>query len=177
MNCGQQINTSDKSEMNTSSMTKEQMRKYAVETNQPHLFQTTSGSGGDEAKTMTEIMKTNKGQVSIWEWRFAEEYDSRMWYEARCEYLEKKVWEMEAKEAKQEEVETSADEEEDCEECGKCYECGICVCDPSMHIFLYAKGDEDRTLCCECGQDCFEEYKSDGWKRDQDDEEDEEDDE
>jgi hypothetical protein len=72
------------------------MRKYAVETNQPHLFQTTSGTGGDTARTMTEIMKTNKGQVSIWEWRFAEEYDSRMWYEAREKYLQEKVWALEA---------------------------------------------------------------------------------
>ena len=96
MNCGQQINPSEKSEMNTSSLTKEQMRKYAVETNQPHLFQTTSGTGGDSARTMTEIMKTNKGQVSIWEWRFAEEYDSRMWYEAREKYLQEKVWALEA---------------------------------------------------------------------------------
>ena len=76
-----------------------------------------------------------------------------------------------------------------CDECDptqhtSCYECGECLDDPSSHIFCFAKeGEEDRTLCCECGQDLHKEYKSEGWTRDDesmlgsDDEEDEDEDE
>lgn len=72
-----------------------------------------------------------------------------------------------------------------CDECDptrstSCYECGECLDDPSSHIFCFAKeGEEDRTLCCECGQDFHKEYKGEGWTRDDesmlgsDDEEDE----
>ena len=72
-----------------------------------------------------------------------------------------------------------------CDECDptqhtSCYECGECLDDPSSHIFCFEKeGEEDRTLCCECGQDFHKEYKSEGWTRDDesmlgsDDEEDE----
>jgi hypothetical protein len=45
--------------------------------------------------------------------------------------------------------------------------------DEDMHIFCYSRGDEEETMCCECGQDLHEEMKADGWKRD-DDSEDEE---
>ena len=72
-----------------------------------------------------------------------------------------------------------------CDECDptrstSCYECGECLDDPATHIFCFSKeGEEDRTLCCECGQDFHKEYKSEGWTRDDesmlgsDDEEDE----
>ena len=75
-----------------------------------------------------------------------------------------------------------------CDECDptqstSCYECGECLDDPSSHIFCFSKeGEEDRTLCCECGQDLHKEYKSEGWTRDDesmlgsDDEEEEEED-
>lgn len=59
-----------------------------------------------------------------------------------------------------------------CDECDptqhtSCYECGECLDDPSTHIFCFEKeGEEDRTLCCECGQDLHKEYKSEGWTRD-----------
>jgi hypothetical protein len=61
-----------------------------------------------------------------------------------------------------------------CDECDptrstSCYECGKCLDDPATHIFCFSKeGEEDRTLCCECGQDLHKEYKSDGWTRDDD---------
>lgn len=72
-----------------------------------------------------------------------------------------------------------------CDECDptqstSCYECGECLDDPATHIFCFSKeGEEDRTLCGECGQDFHKEYKSEGWTRDDDsnddsDEEDEE---
>lgn len=72
-----------------------------------------------------------------------------------------------------------------CDECDPtqhtwCWGCGECLDDPSTHIFCFSKeGEEDRTLCCECGQDFHKEYKSEGWTRDDDsnddsDEEDEE---
>ena len=59
-----------------------------------------------------------------------------------------------------------------CDECDptrstSCYECGECLDDPATHIFCFSKeGEEDRTLCCECGQDFHKEYKSEGWTRD-----------
>ena len=50
-----------------------------------------------------------------------------------------------------------------------CYECGECLDDPATHIFCFSKeGEEDRILCCECGQDFHKEYKSEGWTRDDD---------
>jgi hypothetical protein len=61
-----------------------------------------------------------------------------------------------------------------CDECDptrstSCYECGECLDDPATHIFCFSKeGEEDRTLCCGCGQDLHKEYKSDGWTRDDD---------
>lgn len=83
-----QLSSSQKSEM-------EYENKQAVINNECHKFKTTRNVAGDTARTMKEVMKTNKGEVSIWEWRFAEEYDRAAWFEARAEYLQQRVWELE----------------------------------------------------------------------------------
>jgi hypothetical protein len=129
-----QISNSNKSEMD-----KTAQNKYAVETNQAHLFRTTAQSS--DVATMEEVMRTNKADLGMYSVMWAEEYDSARWYKARAEYLQQKVWEMEAKEkeAKGEMSEDSEDSEDDdfdhsdsCDCCvkgwSKANEFGRCTC-------------------------------------------------
>lgn len=52
--------------------------------------------------------------------------------------------------------------DEDC-----CTNCNVFL-DEDMHIFCYSRGDEEETLCKDCGEDLHEEMKADGWLRDDD---------
>ena len=68
--------------------------KKAVEEDRCCDFQTTAVNG-DPARTMTEVMKTNKADGGMYSMMWAEKYDEASWFRARAEFLEKKVWEME----------------------------------------------------------------------------------
>ena len=70
--------------------------KKAVEEDRCCDFQTTAVNG-DPARTMTEVMKTNKADGGMYSWLYAEKYDEASWFRARAEYLQNKVWELEAK--------------------------------------------------------------------------------
>lgn len=52
-------------------------------------------------------------------------------------------------------------------EFGRCENCERPL-DEYEHIFIFNRGDEDMTMCEECGNDTHEEMKADGWKRDDD---------
>jgi hypothetical protein len=52
-------------------------------------------------------------------------------------------------------------------EFGRCENCEEPL-DEDEHIFIFTRGDEDMTMCRECGDDTHEEMKADGWKRDDD---------
>jgi hypothetical protein len=65
----------------------------------------------------------------------------------------------------------SDDEEEVCECC-----CCDAPLDEDEHIFIFTRGNEEKTVCQMCGEDLHEGWKACGWKRDdEEDEEDEED--
>jgi hypothetical protein len=46
---------------------------------------------------MKEVMKTNKADLGMYANMWAEQYDLRVWYEAREKHLQQKVWELEQK--------------------------------------------------------------------------------
>jgi hypothetical protein len=54
-----------------------------------------------------------------------------------------------------------------------CGNCGVPL-DDDMHIFCFSRGDEEKTFCKECGDDCHKDLKADGWIRDDDEEDSEE---
>lgn len=58
--------------------------------------------------------------------------------------------------------EAAAEPSKDC-----CTNCNVFL-DEDMHIFCYSRGDEEETLCKDCGEDLHEEMKADGWLRDDD---------
>ena len=58
--------------------------------------------------------------------------------------------------------EAAAEPSKDC-----CINCNVFL-DEDMHIFCYSRGDEEETLCKDCGEDLHEEMKADGWLRDDD---------
>jgi len=51
-------------------------------------------------------------------------------------------------------------------------------CDATLgedeHIFIFTRGDEEKTMCQMCGEDTHEEMNADGWRRDDEEEEEEE---
>lgn len=64
-----------------------------------------------------------------------------------------------------EKCETKFDEERDL--MGQCKNCDTYL-DEDMHIFCYTRDTEDMTLCKDCGEDCYDELRADGWVRDDD---------
>jgi len=64
-----------------------------------------------------------------------------------------------------------APESDDEEEVGECSNCDAPL-DDDEHIFIFTRGDEEKTMCQMCGEDLHEELNADGWRRD--DEEDKE---
>jgi hypothetical protein len=58
-------------------------------------------------------------------------------------------------------------EEEDEEDHGVCDCCGERLTEDEF-IFCFFRGDEDMTMCKDCGDDTHEEMNADGWKRDDD---------
>jgi hypothetical protein len=67
-------------------------------------------------------------------------------------------------EVKKPEAEAKPSEETD-EGC--CTNCNVFL-DEDMHIFCYSRGDEEETVCKDCGEDLHEEMKANGWLRDDD---------
>lgn len=58
------------------------------------------------------------------------------------------------------------------ERMGVCDKCSNCDCelDEDTHIFCFEKkGENDMTMCSECGNDLADELREEGWKRDDDD--------
>ena len=49
--------------------------------------------------------------------------------------------------------------------------CDTCpqVLTEDVHIFIWEKGEEEKTICSNCNDDLYHELKADGWKVDQDD--------
>jgi hypothetical protein len=93
MNCGQQIGSSQKSEISMEQQIKNQNRQAVVK-NEFHKFKTTA-QASETARTMTEIMKTNKADLGMYSVMWAEKYDEAAWYKAREEYLMRRVAELE----------------------------------------------------------------------------------
>jgi hypothetical protein len=77
-----------------------------------------------------------------------------------------------AEQVKKQEENGEAEASDETEE-GCCSNCGLFMPE-DMHIFCFTRGDEEETMCCECGQDLHEELKAAGWKRDDDSTEDDE---
>ena len=107
-------------------LNKEQRNKSAVENDDYHSFQTTHGENKSEVeKKMTGIMKTNKADLGVYANMWAEEYDGRVWYEARAEYLQQKVWELEKTMKRMKEIDGG-------EGCSICPSCEFCYTDGMM---------------------------------------------
>jgi len=68
--------------------------RQAVVKNECHKFKTTA-QASETARTMTEIMKTNKADLGMYSVMWAEKYDEAEWYKAREEYLMRRVAELE----------------------------------------------------------------------------------
>ena len=60
-----------------------------------------------------------------------------------------------------------APESDDEEEVGECSNCDAPL-DDDEHIFIFTRGDEEKTMCQMCGEDLHEELNADGWRRDDD---------
>ena len=88
-----QIGSSQKSEINMEQQIKNQNRQAVVK-NECHKFKTTA-QASETARTMTEIMKTNKADLGMYSVMYAEQYDRAAWFEARAEYLQQRVAELE----------------------------------------------------------------------------------
>jgi len=102
----------------------EQRNKLAIENNDYHSFQTTADNG-DPAKKMKEVMKTNKADLGMYANMWAEEYDLRVWYEAREKHLQQKVWELEKTMKRMKEIDGG-------EGCSICPSCEFCYTDGMM---------------------------------------------
>ena len=92
--------------------------KKAVEENRCCDFQTTAVNA-DPARTMTEVMKTNKADGGMYSWLYAEKYDEASWFRARTEFLQKKVWELEAKMEQMRSIAIQLGDDGFCMRCGR----------------------------------------------------------
>lgn len=117
-----QMEHSVKSKMSKNFKTEKEMReanKKAVEEDNCCDFQTTSFSTTDTARTMTEVMKTNKADGGMYSWMYAEKYDEASWFRARTEFLQNKVWELEAKMKKMRNIAIQLGDDGFCMRCGR----------------------------------------------------------
>lgn len=96
MDCRQQIDNSNKSEMSnwakqySSQLTAEQIQ--AVENNDCSKFKTTSGG----KSTMSQIWKETPFGDDCFGQKYAESYDEASWFRARCAFLQYRNYELEA---------------------------------------------------------------------------------
>ena len=60
------------------------------------------------------------------------------------------------------------EEDDDYDEDNLCYHCG-CYLDENTHIFIFEKnGQDDMTMCADCGEHLADQLREEGWKRDDD---------
>jgi len=118
MNGQMQHSVKSKMEHRTPQQVKEANKK-AVEENRCCDFQTTAGVTTDTARTMTEVMKTNKADGGMYSWLYAEKYDEASWFRARAEYLQQKVWELEEKMKKMSNIAIQLGDDGFCMRCGR----------------------------------------------------------
>ena len=96
----------------------DEANKKAVEENRCCDFQTTAVNCLGE-RTMTDTLKSFAHCSGPYGMRFAEKYDEASWFRARTEFLQKKVWELEAKMEKMRSIAIQLGDDGFCMRCGR----------------------------------------------------------